>query len=463
MRSILLGLATSLAVALAGCPDRSISVVEPVQSGVFTKNIPVEAQLDILFVIDDSPSTADKQDLFTQNYKNFVSVLEQFPGGLPSLHLAVVTSSIDVGRNVDQAACHPAAGTDGALQNVSRDPAFRCAPPTAERFLVDAPNPAGGRTPNFSGTLTEALSCISHVGETGCGLEAPLEAMKRALDGSHPENAGFVRRSALLAVVILTDEDDCSADPQLFASPPLAPNSRDFSCAQAGYLCDQPISSMPAMYTGCRVRHDGLLHEPRNYAAFLESLKGPSGVVVALIAGDPTTSIATGRLSAQELAVQKSCDTTINGRPAIARPAIRLDEFRRAFGDRGLFRTVCQSDYSGVLTDVGNALLTALSPCLEGTLDTTDRDPANPGLQPDCTVSELQNLDADTPDEAVFRRCRMLADDQPDLATAPCWWVRSDPACTTETHLALHIERRGPPPPSSTVRVSCAAAQTSPP
>src|SRR5262245_43555836 len=86
--SLVFSLALGLALALLGCPDRSISAVDTVPSGVLTKDIPVEANLDILFVIDDSPSTADKQTLFAQNYKNFVAALEQFPSGLPSLHLA---------------------------------------------------------------------------------------------------------------------------------------------------------------------------------------------------------------------------------------------------------------------------------------------------------------------------------------------------------------------------------------
>jgi hypothetical protein len=450
------------ALVLAGCPDRSIAPVDPAQSGAFTKDIPVDANLDILFVIDDSGSTGDKQALFAQNYKNFVSVLEGFPGGLPSLHVGVVTSSIDVGRDVGQASCRPSAGENGALQNASRDAGNPCAPPmiaATDRYLVDAASPDGHRIQNYTGSLTDALSCISHAGENGCGLEAPLEAMKRALDGSHPENAGFLRRGALLAVVILTDEDDCSADPRLFDSPLPGANSRDFICAQAGYLCDQPISSMPGMYTGCRVRHDGLLHDPRDYADFLGALKGPSGVVVALIAGNPATSISTGPRGAQALAVVESCSTMINNRTAIARPAIRLDEFRRAFGDRGLFRTVCQGDYSGVLSDVGQLLVQALSPCLEGPLDIRDRDAATPGLQPDCTVSEIRDVGSDEATEALIPRCRMLAADKPDRGSAPaCWWVATDPVCTTETQLSLHVERAGPPPAGSAVGVSCAAA-----
>src|ERR1043166_6628782 len=187
MRQIALLVRIALCGVLAGCPDRSISPVDPMQAGSLTKDIPVDANLDILFVIDDSGSTGDKQALFAQNYKNFVSVLEAFPGGLPSLHLGVVTSSIDVGRDVGQASCHPSAGENGALRNTSRDPGNPCSPPTVDRYLIDAAGPDGHRTQNYTGSLTDALSCISHAGENGCGLESPLEAMKRALDGSRPE------------------------------------------------------------------------------------------------------------------------------------------------------------------------------------------------------------------------------------------------------------------------------------
>lgn len=459
MRTVVLCL---VAAALAtGCPDRSIAPADPVAATVFSKDIPVEANLDILFVIDDSGSTRDKQQVFAQNYQNFVAALAQFPTGLPDLHLGVVTSSVDVGRDVSSLACHPARGTDGVLQNAPRDPRATCAAPTGDRFLSDAAAPGGGRVTNYRGALADALACISSVGDTGCGLEAPLEAIRRALDGSRPENAGFLRRGALLAVVILTDEDDCSADPQLFAQPPVAADSRDFVCAQQAYQCEPAITAV-GPHTGCRVRHDGLLRDPRDYAAFLAGIKGPAGVAVALIAGDPSPSLATGPLTTplqQSVAVLPSCSATINGTFAIGRPALRLDEFRAALGDRGLFRSVCQADYSGALADVGKLLRKALSPCLEGTIDDRDVDDTSPGLQLDCAVSELVDPGTAIAVETLIPRCRMIAAGEPDLAGRPaCWWVASDPACETETGLALHVERGAPPPPGSVVRVSCAGA-----
>jgi hypothetical protein len=287
--------------------------------------------------------------------------------------------------------------------------------------------------------------------------------MKRALDGSHAENAGFLRSAAFLAVVILTDEDDCSAEPALFSQPADAVGRDDFRCAQTAYLCDRPISpSAPGTYSGCRVRHDGFQRDPRTYAQFLSTVKDPSRVAVALIAGDAATTIATGALTMpfrQDLALLPTCSATINGAFAIGRPAPRLHEFLDAFGDRGLFSEVCQSDYSQAVADIGELLFRAVSPCLEGELDVSDADPANPGLQPDCTVSELQDPDTAAEVETVIPRCPMAAADTPAPgALRACWWVKANPvACSTQTQLELHIERSGPPAPNSLVRVTCAA------
>jgi hypothetical protein len=465
MRLVVLG----LALFALGCPDRSIAPVVPVESGAYIKDIPVSSDIDLLFVIDNSASTRDKQTIFASNFANFVTALQNFPGGFPNVHIGVVASTVDVGVDSFGPACHPVTSQNGVLQARSLDPTVTCTPGTAERFLVDVARADGTRTRNYTGALSDALSCISQVGEGGCGFEAPLEAMKRALDGSHGENAGFVRPGAFLAVVILTDEDDCSGTPALFTQSTQVVGKDDFRCVQPAYQCDTAISpSAPGMYSHCNVRRDGLLADPGDYAQFLSALKGPSRVAVAVIAGDPTTSIATGPLTitsgpsstpvSEALALQPSCSVMINSTLAIGRPALRLADFLGNFGDRGLFRTVCQSSYTQALDDIGALLFRAVSPCLEGQIDLRDTDTGNPGLQPDCKVSELQDPDTDAQVETLLPPCRMIAADQPDPAGArACWWVRSNPAaCSTETHLEVHVERTALPPPNTTVRVACA-------
>ena len=92
--SSLLGL--TVVGLLAGCPDRSISQPDINQGRVEYKDIPIKVNrdIDILFVIDDSPSMSDKQTNLKNNFPGFINVLNTIEGGLPNVHLGVVTSDL---------------------------------------------------------------------------------------------------------------------------------------------------------------------------------------------------------------------------------------------------------------------------------------------------------------------------------------------------------------------------------
>jgi len=159
------------------------------------------------------------------------------------------------------------------------------------------------------------------------------------------------------------------------------------------------------------------------------------------------------------MALLPSCEATLNGNHAIGRPANRLGDFVDRFGAAGLFRTVCQSDYSDTLADIGNLLFTEISPCLVGSLVTTDRDADNPGVQLDCTVSDIQIHDSGEDSEQAIPACAMAGPETPEAGgTRPCWWVASNPTtCTTATGLELHVERNGSAPTGTATRVRCAS------
>jgi hypothetical protein len=62
-------------------------------------------------------------------------------------------------------------------------------------------------------TLAEALGCFLPQGIAGCGFEQHLESAYKSVNRSHdPEETsyGFLRDGALLAVVFVSDEADCS-------------------------------------------------------------------------------------------------------------------------------------------------------------------------------------------------------------------------------------------------------------
>src|SRR5262249_31449914 len=191
-----------------GCPARDISPVDTTQVGEVQKDIPISTDIDILFLIDNSSSTFDKQQLFANNFPNFITALDSFPNGRPNVHIGVVSSTVAVGAAGVQGCPHPAPMDDGLLQNTPR--VSGCSAPAGQYILDVKPAGSSTRTTNYTGTLAQAFSCIAELGDQGCGFEAQLESMKRALDGSRSENAGFLRPEAFLAVVILTDEDDCS-------------------------------------------------------------------------------------------------------------------------------------------------------------------------------------------------------------------------------------------------------------
>jgi hypothetical protein len=427
-----------------------------------TQFVLVEPAIDVLVVIDNSASTTDKQAAFAASVPRLVQALDAFPTGRPSLHIGVVSTSVNIGVSYPGAVgCFPAENDDGRLHN---QPGVMGCPVPRDRYISDVTMPGGGRSTNYTGMLSDTLSCISQLGAMGCGFEAPLESIKRALDGSRPENAGFLRPGAALAVVVLTDEDDCSVqDPELYALPMSVAGQGSFRCQPLhAYECDTPISiDVPGSYHNCRIRTGSYLADTLSYHQLLTELRPHGAVAVAVIGGDPATDISTGTLLANPLLeLLPSCMATINGNLAIARPGIRIADFVSRFGDHGLYRSVCQPDYSAVFTEIGGLLSRVTSSCLDGELELDDTDRNNAGTQLDCNIAE--ETAGDTPQQVVttIPACAMTDGETPSPDGArPCWWTRADAACTTPSGLTLRVERAVPPPADAKVRVRCAKAR----
>src|SRR5206468_7327388 len=110
-----------------------------------------------------------------------------------------------------------------------------------------------GGIANYTGNLADVLACITPLGDTGCGFGHQLGSIARALgaDGAPApaRNAGFLRPGADLAILILSDADDCSAPPttvlySLNGGPDnksngLGPMAR-YRCNEFGHLCHDP-------------------------------------------------------------------------------------------------------------------------------------------------------------------------------------------------------------------------------
>src|ERR1041385_605705 len=174
------------------------------QARVVAQLLPTESTaVDILFVIDDSKSMTDEQEQLGIWSNELFDVLAD-SGELPDLHIAVTSSSVQI-PGLTQ--CPTTGGLHVGLAEL-----------TDERFLTDVAGP-DGRVRNYSGTLTDTFAKMARVGDIGCGFEQPLKAAQLVLSGSATGSKGFLRDDALLLVVFVTDEDDCSStDNALFDS-----------------------------------------------------------------------------------------------------------------------------------------------------------------------------------------------------------------------------------------------------
>jgi hypothetical protein len=438
---------------VAGCPDRTISGV-PVEQGIVETNdfpsVP-RRDIDILFVVDSSRSMAEEQASLKANFPRFVSVLESIEGGLPNVHLGVITPDLGT-RALDGNAspltnCTATGGRKGDLHGI----------PGGPLFLRDIDDGAGGRTRNYTGTLAERFAELAEVGIDGCGIEQHLESVKMALE-NNPANAGFLRPDALLAVVIIADEDDCSlAQKALFDG-----NSGDssygervnFRCTREGVVCERPSGSLDVLgpREGCRPNEASTMLTPiSRYADFLKSLKTDArDVIVAGIVGDPEPfEIKTGMYGTP--VVRESC--TYNGAtgPQFAYPAVRMSSFLQQFANNTR-TTICDSDLSDGITQIAAQIVgLAGSPCFKS--EPIDVDPDTDGVQYDCSVTEVRRRGANLPDEELrsFPQCR-------SGGPRPCWNIEADAAqCFfTSAHLKLVLDRGGVPAPNDTrLKVNC--------
>ena len=94
-----LGVAVMATALSAGCPNRDVSAIDPNQQKEEKKLIPVGSNrdIDILFVIDNSGSMAQEQAALATNFPLFMAVLNGIQGGLPNVHIGVVSSNVGVG------------------------------------------------------------------------------------------------------------------------------------------------------------------------------------------------------------------------------------------------------------------------------------------------------------------------------------------------------------------------------
>jgi hypothetical protein len=320
--------------------------------------------LDVLFVIDDSGSMRDKQaELMASAQEALFGLLDQVMGERPDLHVAVVSTDMGAGANNIQFC--PPLGDDGTFRTGGPN---GCAMVDGT-FLADVANPDGTRQTNYTGDISDAFACMANLGTQGCGLEMPLASARRALDGSNPDDAGFLRPDAMLLVVFVTDEDDCSTDEMAMFDPNANLGPIDHRCFTYGVVCDPDTPLEAGEKTACAPREDSAyMHPVGDYAAFFRALKpDPSKVMLGGIFAPTTPVVVSLDNPSQpgELGLLPSCQSQSG---TIAKPAVRLGAIVDAFPARYAFSSICDLTASEELTRVTRTTAGVMTrePCLLG-------------------------------------------------------------------------------------------------
>lgn len=358
----------------AGAPDAPIDSAVDVALGTDAPPLdgaPTSGAVDIVFLVDDSYSMAPLQASLARAFSGFIDTLQGLPGGLPSLHIGVITSSLGAGVFGNVTGCAP--GTVGNRDGAFVHPATCTALPASERFLI-----ADGAVKNFIGDISQVFGCLAMTGATGCGFEQQFASTKLALEKAmtvgDPENAGFLRPNAHLALIMLTNEDDCSVPPDSLLFDPNQQSLADplgglqsYRCNEFGHLCGgvapphQPPAT-PVTFDSCvPAESQGRLTLVSDFIAFVKGLKSsPDKVFVAAMAGPVTPyaveskmfMLGNGGVEVQPQ-VRHSCS---NPSGTYADPAVRVKTWVDAFGTNGVFESLCPDDLGPPMMRIAQAL-----------------------------------------------------------------------------------------------------------
>lgn len=259
-RAIAPCLLLALAAAAPGCIDRPLAPQQPStsRSSIQVLSNRTIDKIDLLFMIDSSASMADKQAILADAVPDLLrrltqpdcvrfpdgarvvgSTVEQCPDGyhrefkpVDDIHIGVLSSALSLPGS-DYCEAHNDVGL------LTRAPGESGTGPDIDgrRFIVWNPGDPNGSTAQFE-------QLVRGVGESGCGLESSLESWYRFLVDPAPPSSwvavpcvegddklrcrepgpadtrileqrkAFLRPDSLLAVIMLTDENDCSINPR---------------------------------------------------------------------------------------------------------------------------------------------------------------------------------------------------------------------------------------------------------
>jgi len=215
-------------------------------------NIAPNRMLDMVFMIDNSPSMAAKQAKMTAQFPKLIGALKDPDNGiLPDLRVAIIDGDLGTGGAYAIGSCSAKILPDGIHSYYGDLGRFQMI--NATSCGVGSPNAQfleykSGAPVNFTGDLNNVFACLAgNLGTLGCGEQHQLQALEFALAakgiGNEAQQTAFLRPNATLGLIFLSDEDDCSAatNDGMFGTSPggtnLATESASLRCSTRSHTC----------------------------------------------------------------------------------------------------------------------------------------------------------------------------------------------------------------------------------
>lgn len=348
---------------------------------------PRTQELDLLFMVDNSNSMDEEQASLIAQLPLLVEVLgtgdfdrdgsatgpEDFPPF--DLHVGVVTSDMGSGGFTVPTCARSDFGDDGILRTQGRIDIAGCMA-TYPMFLRF--RPSGGETPE---EFAREATCVTAAGTGGCGFEQQLESILKALSPSAPtrwtaadyttpsffrntfghgdrQNDGFVRDDSVLAIVPVSDEEDCSVrDPELF-NPSSAVYTADLNlrCFAHADAALYPLARFIDGYLQLRRHPSRLVFAPIvGIPADIQPTPGGSVDWPLLISEDPARrdDRMEERIDpAMPSRLQPSCNVPGRG---VAYPPVRIARVAEAVergGAHVTIRSICEEDFETSILEI---------------------------------------------------------------------------------------------------------------
>lgn len=306
----------ALTLVLSGCSggaSHELTTLPPQPGNQTTAWITIgpHRAIDLVFVIDNSPSMAAKQSKLKIGLSMLLRTFrDPSSGAFPDLRVAMISADLGTGGAYRDGPCAVKTLPDGTrsvygdLGRFQMVGAAGCGVTDPAALWLETRD---GVPANFEGDIGDVFACLAaHLGTQGCEVKQPLQALEFALVAQgwgNEAQRSMLRPDAHLAIAIITDEDDCSAstnDGMFGDKPELRGEAASLRCATRAYTCggnnlstlgpgfpttqafSAPLYACTARTDACPNSTDGLSYTDTSLPTECSPLKSVAGLAAEI-------------------------------------------------------------------------------------------------------------------------------------------------------------------------------------